>query len=273
MESKTDLKKVLITPKLAKELLLKNNSNRRVSKEVVTLYANDMREGRWKENTAEFIKIADDGDILDGQHRLLAVIESDCCINFDTAFGVSKSVFDVLDTGKNRSSADIFSIEKIDNFAIISAIVKSYLVVSRSNKADIRKSSKSLRLTNTIILEEYKKRPEFWQQVASFSIKGYKNFAHILPTSFIGTLYSYFYDISPEDSRSFINQLCSGDAISNSSISVLRQALLKDKVSQRKMQFHDKFAIIIKTWNAFRLGKNYRIMKFDRNIENMPRPI
>ena len=32
------------------------------------------------------------------------------------------------------------------------------------------------------------------------------------------------------------------------------------------MQSSDKLAIIIKTWNAFRLGKNYRIMKFDKNI-------
>ena len=76
METNLDLKKVLITPKLAKELLLKNNSNRRITKSFVTTYANDMREGRWKGNTAEFIKIADDGDILDGQHRLLAIIET-----------------------------------------------------------------------------------------------------------------------------------------------------------------------------------------------------
>jgi hypothetical protein len=273
MELKMELKKVLITPKLAKELLLNNNSNRRVTTETVNLYANDMCEGRWKEDTAEFIKIAEDGDILDGQHRLLAIIESDTCINFQIAFGVSKSVFDVLDTGKVRSSADVFSIQKIDNFTVISAIVKGYIIVSKSNKTNLHKSSKSQKLTNTIILEEYRKRPEFWQQVASFSQKGYKNFAHILPQSIIGILYSYFYDISPEDARSFINQLCSGDAISNSSISVLRQALLKDKISQRKMQFQDKFAIIIKTWNAVRLGKNYRIMKFDKNVENMPRPI
>lgn len=273
METKLDLKKVLVTPTLAKDLLLKNNSNRRVSKETVSSYSNDMREKRWKENTAEFIKIAEDGEILDGQHRLLAIIESDCNIYFHIAYGVSKSVFDVLDTGKIRSSGDVFSIERIENSAIISASIKSYLALSKNHKADLNSSSKSHKLTNTIILEEYKRRPEFWQEVASFSHKSYRNFAHILPASFIGTLYSYFYDVSPEESRNFINQLCSGESITNSSISVLRQSLLKDKVSQRKMQPQDRLAIIVKTWNAFRLGKNYRIMKFDRNIENMPKPI
>jgi hypothetical protein len=273
METNLDLKKVLITPKLAKELLLKNNSNRRITKSFVTTYANDMREGRWKGNTAEFIKIADDGDILDGQHRLLAIIESDCSVLFDTAFNVPKSVFDVLDTGKKRSSADVFSIEKIENYTIISATIKSYLVVSKNNNLSSKESLTSQRLTNTMILAEYEKRPEFWQEVACFSRKNYKRFAQILPASLIGTLYSYFYDITPEQSRNFINQLCSGDDISNSSIAVLRQALLKDKVSQRKMSFQDKFAIIIKTWNAFRLGKNYRIMKFDRDVEPMPRAI
>lgn len=273
MEINLDLKKVLVSPYLAKQLLQKNNSNRRVSKETVNLYANDMLEKRWKENTAEFIKISEDGEILDGQHRLLAIVESGCSIYFEIAYNVSKSVFDVLDTGKIRSSADIFSIEKIENYTIISATVKSYLALSRNHRADLNSSSKSHKLTNTIILEEYKRRPEFWQQVASFSHKCYKNFAQILPASFIGTLYSYFYDISPEDSRNFINQLCSGESISNSSISVLRQSLLKDKVSQRKMLPQDKLAIIVKTWNAFRKGKTYRILKYDRNFENMPKPI
>lgn len=273
METKLDLKKVLVTPKLANELLLKNNANRKITDNRVTVYANDMRNGRWKENTAEFIKITEDGDILDGQHRLLAIIQANTCVNFEIAYGVSKSVFDVLDTGKVRSSSDVFSIEKIENSSLISSIIKSYLVISKSSKSDLNKSSLSYGLTNTIILEEYHKRPEFWQELSSFTNKCYKNFAKIIPATFIGTLYSYFYDISPEDSRNFINQLCSGESITNSSISVLRQALLKDKVSQRKMQPSDKLAIIIKTWNAVRLGKNYRIMKFDRNIENMPKPI
>jgi hypothetical protein len=268
-----ELKNLLVTPKLAKELLLKNNSNRRVSDVRVDLYAEDMRNGRWKEKTAEFIKIAEDGDVLDGQHRLLAIIKSGTCVNLQIAYGVSKSVFDVLDTGKIRSSADVFSIEKIENYTVISAIIKSYLSLNKNHKTDLNKSSKALGLTNTIILDEYKKRPDFWQETAHFSFKCYRKFAHILPTSFIGTLYAYFYDVSSEDSRNFLNQLCSGEGITNSSISVLRQALLKDKVAQRKMQSQDKMAIIIKTWNAFRLGKNYKIMKFDRNVENAPRPI
>jgi hypothetical protein len=273
MESKTEFKKVLITPKLAKELLLKNNSNRRVTKSSVTTYATDMREGRWKQNTAEFIKIADDGDILDGQHRLLAIVESNCSILFDTAFNVPKSVFDVLDTGKKRSSADVFSIEKIENYAVVSASIKSYLVVSKNNSLTLKESLTSQKLTNTIILSEYERRPEFWQELVTFSRKNYKKFAHILPESSIGAMYAYFYDITPEQSRVFINQLCSGENITNTSISVLRQALLKDKISQRKMNFQDKFAIIIKTWNAFRLGKSYRIIRFNKDIEPMPRAI
>lgn len=273
METQLEFKKVLITPQLAKELLSKNNTNRVISKGRISLYANDMLEGRWKENTAEFIKVADNGDILDGQHRLLAIVQSNCPIWFHTAFGLNKSVFDVLDTGKVRSSADAFSVEKIDNYKIISSTVKGYLVLTKNNMTTARESLASQKLTNTIVLEEYSSRPEFWQEVCSFSQRSYRNFSHILSPSFIGTLYSYLYNISPEDSRNFINQVCSGDTITNSSITVLRRALLKDKVSSRKMQFPDKFAIIIKTWNAFRLGKNYQIIKFDKNTENTPKPI
>ena len=46
MESKIEFKKMLITPKLAKEFLANNNSNRRVSEVTVNAYANDMSNGR-----------------------------------------------------------------------------------------------------------------------------------------------------------------------------------------------------------------------------------
>ena len=102
-----------ITPEMAVELLEKNTINRRVKERVVGQYATEILAGRWRSGTGEVIKIAKDGTILDGQHRLLAVIKADKEIVAHLAYDVSNEVFDVLDTGSPRGAADVFHIEGI----------------------------------------------------------------------------------------------------------------------------------------------------------------
>jgi len=69
-----EFKQLTITPSIAKGYLENNQNNRRVKDTKVKLYAREMMAGRWKEGTAEFIKISKAGNVLDGQHRLLAII-------------------------------------------------------------------------------------------------------------------------------------------------------------------------------------------------------
>ena len=62
---------IQMTPALARRYLKGNTSNRKPRNHHVERYANDMRAGLWA-FAAEPIKIADDGTLLDGQHRLMA---------------------------------------------------------------------------------------------------------------------------------------------------------------------------------------------------------
>ena len=65
-----------ITPQLAKDILANNNLNRNINATIVGHYADAISRGQWELN-GEAIKIAHDGRLLDGQHRLMAVIKSD----------------------------------------------------------------------------------------------------------------------------------------------------------------------------------------------------
>jgi hypothetical protein len=272
METEKTIEKILVTPYLASKLLEKNIDNRRISQAVVNSYADEMSNGNWREDTFEFIKISKDGFLLDGQHRLLAVIKSQKSINFQLAYGLPKDIFPVLDTGSNRSSRDVFSIKKIDNANVITASIKSY-IINKRGYGRTHDSNLRLRITNTIILEEYESRPEFWQEVATFGLKGYRNFAHVLSSTTIGSFYAHFNDFSPEQSRDFISQLCTGENVVNSTIITLRNLLIKDKISTKKISSDDKYNLIIKSWNAFRLGKNYRVLKYDKGTESKQKAI
>ena len=66
-----DVQLVEITPELAHEWLGFNTHNRNIRQRIVTAYAADMTGGDWQWN-GESIKFAEDGTLLDGQHRLAA---------------------------------------------------------------------------------------------------------------------------------------------------------------------------------------------------------
>lgn len=65
----------LITPERASELLLMNHANRTPSKSVIEKYARDMSAGKW-ELTHQGILLGKNNMVIDGQHRLMAVVKS-----------------------------------------------------------------------------------------------------------------------------------------------------------------------------------------------------
>jgi hypothetical protein len=97
-----------VTPKIAKEMLGANNKNRRMSAPHVAKLAKAMRDGHWKVN-GDQIRISTLGNVVDGQHRLMAVVRSGVSIKTWVMYDVPEDVFDTIDVGKRRSSADTLS--------------------------------------------------------------------------------------------------------------------------------------------------------------------
>lgn len=66
---------VTITSEMARQWLLKNNFNRAQRPDLVADYVRQIREGRWR-RTHQGIAFSEKGTLLDGQHRLFAVVEA-----------------------------------------------------------------------------------------------------------------------------------------------------------------------------------------------------
>jgi hypothetical protein len=262
-----EFKKMLITPFQAKGLLEANVKNRRVKQPVVKRYADDMANGKWKQDTGETIKISENGVILDGQHRLLAIVKSNVSLYFHVAYDVPDDSFDVIDTGSVRNASDAFVVYGIKN----SNALPSMISMHHALKYDIpHGSQKNRKPTNSDILKMYLDHEEFWQNIGKKAMNWYEAFSKILQPSVIGSFFAFFSEINADASVEFMNQLCTGQDIKNNSIALLRQKLIQDKLSVRKMPPYLKYALIIKTWNYFRSGEKIKILKFDVERDNFP---
>lgn len=94
-----------ITPDIARDLLKKNTHNRNVRQSHVDFLAAEMTNGRWQ-LTPETIAISADDRIVDGQHRLIAVIQANATIQAWVAYDCPFEVQDVIDAGSIRTVAD-----------------------------------------------------------------------------------------------------------------------------------------------------------------------
>lgn len=97
----------MITPAIAEEILKNNRlgNNRRVRPTRVNYYANMIERQTWDLN-GETLKIASDGSPLDGQHRLLAVVQADTKVEMVVVRGVDPKSFYTIDDGLGRNNAD-----------------------------------------------------------------------------------------------------------------------------------------------------------------------
>jgi hypothetical protein len=94
------------TPDMATKYLETMNGNRSVRQNKVDFYASQMRAGLWRE-THQGIAFSDDGALVDGQHRMWAIVESGRAVKIMVTRGVKAEDVVVLDTGLARSYADV----------------------------------------------------------------------------------------------------------------------------------------------------------------------
>ena len=99
-------KVVMVDPALALEWLQRNiETNRPLRPTVVENYADEMRRGEWH-LTHQGIALDIDGNLIDGQHRLAAVIKANVIVPMMVTVNAPRGSFVALDGGVKRTLAD-----------------------------------------------------------------------------------------------------------------------------------------------------------------------
>lgn len=260
------LEKVFVTPEMAKGFLSTNQQNRRISEVVLGRYVNDIKNGRWVENTGEAIKISKTGKLLDGQHRLMAIVKSNTSIWLHVIYNLDDAIFDVIDTGKSRNASDCFRISGIKNCDQIPSIISFFNSLEKGYRNHAKKNNSA---TNHELLIQYENDPEFWQKVFKQTSIWYGGFSQVLQPSFIGGFYCHFAKLNEEKAFEFIDQLSMGTNI-HPIVNQLRKKLIQDRLSPRKMPISLKIALTIRAWNYFVTNSPIRQLKYNTVQDEFP---
>lgn len=113
---------IAVEPEQAKKWLERNVANRTVRPSRVREYASAMTEGRWL-YTADPIRFDEDGKLIDGQHRLMAVVRSGETVHMHVVRGLARNAQDAVDTGAIRTASDALKVRGFKHGAQLAATV------------------------------------------------------------------------------------------------------------------------------------------------------
>lgn len=122
---------ITITPDMAQTMLEKNmENNRRVNHDIVRRYARIMKAGGWN-LTHQGIAFDNKGWLIDGQHRLEAIILANVPVTMMVTYGVERAEGEALtiDMGRKRTTLNILQISGItdDVYKTMAGVVHAYM--------------------------------------------------------------------------------------------------------------------------------------------------
>lgn len=257
-----------ITPSIATEMLTHNIANRPTSEATVRLYATLMREGKWREN-GEAIQFGADGRLLNGQHRLKAIVASETTQKIVVIRDVDSSTFATFDAGRKRRPGDVFALKGVELYNITASATRMYVSLSR-DKISIATNGEIFTVpTNEYLYSEvYLPNQAVFNRAVKLANRCYKKL-NFLNTKEISGIYAFLViDKQYEESfvEKFFIELFFATEM-NQTIGLLRDRLIKDKISKTAMRYNFKLGLIAKTWNAYVADRKLRVLSYNEEKE------
>ena len=122
-EPKMDATVELVTPEKALAWLTNAAKNRPIHDAAVRRYGADMECGRWTLN-GQGIIFDTNGRLVDGRHRLTAIVATSCEVTMLVVRGAKPEAFETMDSGRTRTLANTLAIEGHKHAAATSATAR-----------------------------------------------------------------------------------------------------------------------------------------------------
>lgn len=275
-----------ITPDRAQRLLNKTEalgfSNRAVRKLRVEKLAHAIIDGQWQV-THQPLAITPEGAVLDGQHRLAAIILADKEVQMLVVRDVDPGAFHVVDTGAVRTAGDTLKIAGYTDVNILSAAVRGYLAYTSIMGTTAHYGSAANLLTTTDILE-FLDDPDR-RHVAQGAVIEASRVAKGLTRAGLKTALAMSMmtvalnksDMGPSTVAEFYARLTDGVELkADSPILALRRWFMQDTGYVKligELKRPGSCANVIKSLNDYALGRPRSVVAFKTGVEPWPAPL
>lgn len=250
--------KETVTPKKAMEWLKRNVNNRNIRKGYSEMLAEAMNSGEWVLN-GETIKFNCNGDLLDGQHRLNAVIISGKSIETYIVRGVQHDAFDTIDTGTRREVKDVFYRMGKPHYSHLATAIR---IVSEIESGTTIGSG-GARLRNIQAVEILKKNPQIEDSV---QLMGTLDIRKLMSVGQAAALHYLMAKMDSDKAALFWTNVADGvGLVKTMPAYMFRDRLIENRAAKAKLRRFDLMGLAIKAWNHFRAGKSTRCLKVSEN--------
>ena len=250
---------VTITPKIAHDMLMRNTRNRGVSEANVQKIMRALSRGEWELN-GEAIKIAKDGRILDGQHRLTACFRSGIPITSLVVYGLDDNAQETMDAGRSRTVGDMLKIRGYKSAGSLSAILTAIIRMEKWGLRAAFNSGAHTPVTTVEARNRIESEPSLQELTKVHTrLRGLR-----ISSRVAGALYYEFSKLSEEDTEYFFDKLATGHELERGNpILALRNTLQALAANTRgNISPLYQAALVIKAWNKFRMGENCLKLSF-----------
>ena len=241
----------LIGPDEARELLANGAPNRPVKKHHVARLATDMGNDDWGQHGNPIVR-DQNGRVIDGQHRLLAVIESGATIEFCFVDGVDAAMQDSMDTGARRSLGDQLAMRGEKNTNALASAITLAMVWELNGKL-----VNFANFSHAGALRFFDQHPGL-RDSTNFTLQFAKKIKY--PAGLAGAIHYRMAQLSPNDADLFWVLLGSGRVIENSEVIAnlrdkFQTSSKSDKTAMKRVY---RAAVTVRAWNAWVTGQNLK---------------
>jgi hypothetical protein len=192
---------------------------------------------------------SDKGQLLDGQHRLHAIVQSNTTVHRALVrFGLPAASFDKIDVGAKRSNGDVFSIHGVSDSIIMASATKwIHLYTSEGRMSST--SMSPVHLDRGALYELFTKAPDLPMSAAVANLFRKNR----VPTPSIAAAAHYlFAKNSRSESDIFMRKVATGVGISSLKDPAWK---VRERLTREKHSTRDVMATMINGWNAHRSNK------------------
>lgn len=251
--NKYGIQEVRVTPEIAQHWLAFNTNNREITNAKLAQFQDDMECGEWRKN-GEPVKFSY-GKLLDGQHRLTAIILSGVTLPLIVVHGLDSESQVTMDTGRSRTPRDILTIEGQDKWSASILGSALHTIIAYENGLAIYSQRK---YTNREVRNFYlENSPALINTINR--VKGYPRKFPILPHARAVALHYIFGKVDSDLADSFFDRLLIGENLVRSSpVFHLRTRFEMDMKEKKKRTTYEQMFFIVRAWNSCRRGSSLK---------------